>query len=665
VRTGVTEASNQIVGGRYEVIREIARGGMGVVYEARHRMTKKAVALKVLFPHIGKDAGARQRFLREVSAPAQIGHPGIVEVYDADFDASDGSLFVAMELLVGDTFRDWLGRGGHTRAAVLDKFEEMLDALAAAHRNGIVHRDLKPENVILAQQRDGSVRTKLLDFGIARDLDKSAENVTHTGIAMGTPHYMAPEQAMSARGVTASADVWAIGAMLYEALSGRTPFLGETASAIVVHACTAPHPPLAEMAPSTPPALAALVDRCLAKNAVERPQDAGALLDELRRVRGASPPAQSATPSAPAPVPPPTNSWGTPLPTPMSATAQAGPATAPSPPPFGSGGQGFGNTPSGFGGASGAPTTPSPGGGFGGPSFGNTPQAQSAQTTPASSVGHATPTYATPQPTYSQQPSSGGGNAAWIVGGAGVGLVLLALVGGGAWVLLRSPDEVAADPQTGGPVATPQPGTPGTGTSPGTGGTVAPSGTVGSIILITNIAGGQLLVDGAPLGDAQHGREVSVLAGSHQVAISQGGAIVAQQNVNVMANVPTQVQLVASAQVPVPTPGVPGAAPESRSGTLAAGDTALNSGEFVDRHDFQWTAGQRYSIDARSTSFDTYLIIKPPTGNQIDNDDRNQAAGTDAGYDLDVTQTGTWQVLVTSFRPGEVGAYTLTVQQVR
>ena len=152
----MTEANNQVVGGRYEVVREIARGGMGVVYEARHRMTKKQVALKVLFPHIGKDTGARQRFLREVSAPAQIGHPGIVEVYDADYDASDGSLFVAMEMLSGDTFRDWLGRGGHTRAAVLDIFEEMLEALAAAHRNGIVHRDLKPENVILAQQRDGS-----------------------------------------------------------------------------------------------------------------------------------------------------------------------------------------------------------------------------------------------------------------------------------------------------------------------------------------------------------------------------------------------------------------------------------------------------------------------------------------------------------------------------
>ena len=126
-------------------------------------------------------------------------------------------------------------------------------------------------------------------------------------------------------------------------------------------------------------------------------------------------------------------------------------------------------------------------------------------------------------------------------------------------------------------------------------------------------------------------------------------------------------QLVGGAQVPaVPTvPTTPTTPADVRSGTLAAGDSTLNSGEFVDRHNFQFTAGQRYAIDARSGQFDTYLIIKPPTGAQIDNDDRNQAAGTDAGYDLDVTQTGTWQVLVTSFRPGETGSYTLSVQQVR
>ncbi|MCA9607573.1 MAG: serine/threonine protein kinase, partial [Myxococcales bacterium] len=208
---------DRLIGGRYKVVRKLAEGGMGEVYEAQHNLSKKKVALKILFPHIGKDEAARQRFLREVSAPAQIGHEGIVEVYDAGFDTQDGSLFVAMEFIDGEPLRDRLSRGGVGLDQLLDWFEEMLDPLAAAHASGIVHRDLKPENVMLAKKRDSEV-IKLLDFGIARDLDSSKDNVTHTGIAMGTPHYMAPEQAMSAKGVTAAADVWAMGVMLYEAL---------------------------------------------------------------------------------------------------------------------------------------------------------------------------------------------------------------------------------------------------------------------------------------------------------------------------------------------------------------------------------------------------------------------------------------------------------------
>ena len=234
-------------------------------------------------------------------------------------------------------------------------------------------------------------------------------------------------------------------------------------------------------------------------------------------------------------------------------------------------------------------------------------------------------------------------------------MVLLCFLWGLQQVVLKGTADDVPPVAGGGEVGSPVVGTTDTPTPP--------TGATGSIILITNIAGGQLLVDGTPVGDAQHGREVSVLAGAHQVAISQAGAVVAQQNVNVLANVPTQVQLVSNGQVGGTVPsGVPA---QVQSGSLAAGDSTLNSGEFVDRYNFQWTAGQRYAIDARSSAFDTYLIIKPPSGAQIDNDDRNQAAGTDAGYDLDVSQTGTWQVLVTSFRPGEVGAYTLSVQQLR
>src|SRR5690606_1065494 len=123
--------------------------------------------------------------------------------------------------------RDRLERGGLTRDQILDLFELLLDPLAAAHARVIVHRDLKPENVFLHRERDGREVLKLLDFGIARDLDEKSQSVTQTGMAMGTPHYMAPEQAMSARSVSFPADVWAVGAMLYEALAGKPPFSGE------------------------------------------------------------------------------------------------------------------------------------------------------------------------------------------------------------------------------------------------------------------------------------------------------------------------------------------------------------------------------------------------------------------------------------------------------
>jgi hypothetical protein len=275
----------RIVGERYEIVRKIAEGGMGAVFEARHTLSKKIVALKILLPHVGTDEGARARFLREVSVSATIGHDGIVEVTDAGYDKDAQSLFVAMEMLHGETLGARFTRGGLTTDQQLDLFERMLEPLAAAHAKGIVHRDLKPENVFLHKKRDGAEILKLLDFGIARDLDAASESVTSTGVAMGTPRYMAPEQAMSAKSVSFPADVWAVGVMMYEALAGMPPFTGETAQAIIVYTCTRPHVPLLEMTPGAPPAVAALVERCLAKTPGERPKDASALLADLRAAR--------------------------------------------------------------------------------------------------------------------------------------------------------------------------------------------------------------------------------------------------------------------------------------------------------------------------------------------------------------------------------------------
>ncbi len=280
-----------VVGGRYELRRKIAEGGMGSVHEAIHLLSRRVVALKLLAPDVNRDEAKHQRFLREVAAPAQIGHDGIVEVIDAGYDDKLKSLYVAMELLDGETLHDRLAKlqpatNAEHREQLLRIFEELLEPLAAAHAKGIVHRDLKPENVFLHRRRDGKEVVKVLDFGIARDLDGGAQSVTRTGIAMGTPHYMAPEQAMNARDASFPADIWSLGAMLYEALSGQVPFPGDTIGEIIAAAVTTPHRPVTAIAANVPPPIVQLVDRCLAKRPEDRPRDAGVLLEEFRRARG-------------------------------------------------------------------------------------------------------------------------------------------------------------------------------------------------------------------------------------------------------------------------------------------------------------------------------------------------------------------------------------------
>ncbi|MAQ15275.1 MAG: hypothetical protein CMN30_14535 [Sandaracinus sp.] len=616
----------QLVGGRYEIVRKIAEGGMGAVFEAKHHMTKKTVALKVLFPHIGKNEASKQRFFREVSAAAEIAHPGIVDCFDSGVDPNDGSLFVAMEMLQGDTMTDWLARGGHSRDDILDFMDRVLDPMAAAHARGIVHRDLKPDNVFLARQPDGSVAVKILDFGIARDLDTSKDNVTHTGIAMGTPHYMAPEQAMSARGVLATADVWALGVMLYEALCGHPPFDGETASAIVVHACTQPHPPIGSQVMDLDPRIAQLVDRCLAKEPSHRPADAAELQRLLREARGGR-------------------------------TAQDG-ALALSTPgsrgqgQMGAGNQGFGTNPTydtggGFGGPT--PVTAAPS--FGGPT--PTP-------TPAPSYGGAAPTPA-PGPGYA---TSGGGygtapghapagygapgsapgmgpQAAPPAGGSktglfiGLGVLAVVLIGGGvaAAVLLAGSDEAP-------PVAAaPQP--------------AAPTGGVGTVTISTDIQGGaELIVDGQSQGLVVGGQQVRISSGPRTLELKLDGTIVASATVQVMPNAVTDAPLMRGGN----------GAEAVVTGQLAAGDRTLQSGEFADHFTYQWQSGTVH-IEALSSDFDSYLVVKSPSGQQHDNDDMaGSGSSTNAGLDLAITEPGTWTVIVTSFQSGETGNYQLIVR---
>ncbi|HJK90547.1 MAG TPA: serine/threonine-protein kinase, partial [Polyangiaceae bacterium LLY-WYZ-15_(1-7)] len=283
--------AGSIVGGRYRLEALLASGGMGAVWRAEHTMSERRVALKLVRALGGLDEATVRRFKREATAPSAIGHPGIVEVLDAGVEPEEGLLFLAMELLEGESLRARLRRPETGRGEALRLVRALLDPLAAAHAGGWVHRDLKPENVFLAEtprseaagggsggdsggdsgEGPGEV-VKLLDFGLVRSV--GGPSATLTGSAIGTPGYMAPEQAMSAKAVTARADVWAVGALLYEALAGAPPFEGETPHAQIMRACAEAHEPLVERVPGVPAALSALVDRCLAKVPDDRPADA-------------------------------------------------------------------------------------------------------------------------------------------------------------------------------------------------------------------------------------------------------------------------------------------------------------------------------------------------------------------------------------------------------
>jgi len=274
----------KIVGDRYRIDRLLASGGMGAVYRAHHTISERPVALKIIQAALGQDPAGARRFKREAGAASAIDHPGIVEVLDAGVEAEQGVLFLVMELLEGEDLRARLRDEATTAKEAVRWIRALLDPLAAAHAKGFVHRDLKPENVFLAKDTEGNERVKLLDFGIARRAD--AQSSTLTGAALGTPYYMSPEQATSAKSATAASDVWSVGVMLYEAVVGEPPFRGETVHATVIKACSEPHVPVLELTPEVGAAFGALVDRCLAKRPEERPPDAHALAMELDAALG-------------------------------------------------------------------------------------------------------------------------------------------------------------------------------------------------------------------------------------------------------------------------------------------------------------------------------------------------------------------------------------------
>ena len=258
--------------GRYLVVGELGRGGMGVVYHAWDDALGREVALKVL-PATQLEPEAALRFQREGQAMARLVHPAILPVYDRGQDA--GRQFLAMPLLRGGTLKDLVRAGATPLPRRVELLEQVARAVHAAHEQGVVHRDLKPDNVLL----DAAGRPYVADFGLARVVDRQTR-LTQSGVALGTAGYMPPEQ-VDGKGVDARSDVYALAATLYFVLTGRPPFQGATDLNVITAVLRQPPEPPSRVAPDVPPALEALCLRGLAKDAAARPPSAAAFADAL------------------------------------------------------------------------------------------------------------------------------------------------------------------------------------------------------------------------------------------------------------------------------------------------------------------------------------------------------------------------------------------------
>ena len=270
-------SEGQILAGKYQIERTLGSGGMGVVFAARHLHLGTGVAIKVLRAQACTDASTVTRFLREARAAARLQSEHVARVIDvATLDS--GPPYIVMELLRGRDLADVLAADGPLPvASAVQYLLEACEALAEAHALGIVHRDLKPANLFLATRADGSLFVKVLDFGISKTLPTgeggaSAGAATATGAIFGTPFYMSPEQIRSARDVDARTDVWSLGALFYELLTGRKPFVSESLPAVfVMIAGEAPAPPRTHR-PDLPFALEAVILACLEKDPARRVQ---------------------------------------------------------------------------------------------------------------------------------------------------------------------------------------------------------------------------------------------------------------------------------------------------------------------------------------------------------------------------------------------------------
>jgi eukaryotic-like serine/threonine-protein kinase len=315
----VTSAGGpRTLAGRYRLDEVIGRGGMSTVYRGTDQALDRVVAVKVaLDPLVEQSPIYLARFTREAHAAAAIGHPGVVTVYDAGADGP--TRFIVMELVPGrslaDVLRDERPLDPDRAASIA---AQVVDALSAAHAAGIIHRDIKPGNIMVTP--DGSV--KVLDFGIARALDSAT--LTQTATVLGTSAYMSPEQALG-QPVDARSDIYSLGCVLYEMLTGEPPFTADVSAAVLHQHVRVEPTPARERNPAIPPALGDLVMQMLAKSPSDRPQTAAEVRDRLGRIPDEVQSPEEAAPTAAARL--------APRPPSRTPPGNRAPATVPPPPP--------------------------------------------------------------------------------------------------------------------------------------------------------------------------------------------------------------------------------------------------------------------------------------------------------------------------------------------
>lgn len=296
--------AGQLLSGRYRIDSLLARGSMGEVYHAFDEKLERPVAVKTLPLTHGDNPQLVARFQLQARAAARIGHPGIVEIFDG---GTEGDLpFVVMERLQGQSLRERIQeRGPLDFTFVLRAGIDLTRAVQAAHKKGVIHRDLKPSNIFLAIRGDQSDMVKVLDFGVAKVLNAKA--LTQTGQVIGTLPYMAPEQLQSSKHVDARVDIYSIGCILYETLTGRPPFSAASGIELMMKVKHESPEPLVRLRRDTPDTLVATVERAMSKDRIERFANAALMADALCEIAsrlGLSIPPQNESLRAPSSVAP-------------------------------------------------------------------------------------------------------------------------------------------------------------------------------------------------------------------------------------------------------------------------------------------------------------------------------------------------------------------------